>query len=104
MALAAGRTAVFGVFQSRLGQQGSIAQKRRGIRAERRQRENLHMMRGVTRIAQRHPEIPAAVIDTITRSLVNKLMHGPSERLRALDDVALSRELALLFDPGTDNE
>lgn len=53
----------------------------------------------MVRYASRHPEIPPHLLDTITRSLVNKIMHLPSERLRQLDDAALGRELALLFEP-----
>lgn len=60
--------------------------------------------RELQRYASRHPEIPLEVLDTITRSLVNQIMHAPSERLRQFDDAALGRELALLFEPDGEPE
>jgi glutamyl-tRNA reductase len=50
------------------------------------------------RIRRLHPEIPAETVDTITRALVNRILHGPSERLRRMDDESLARELARLFE------
>lgn len=60
--------------------------------------------RELARYASRHPEVPPELLDTITRSLVNKIMHLPSERLRQLDDAALGRQLALLFEPAPGDE
>lgn len=59
--------------------------------------------RELARIAERHPEIPPETLDALTRSLVNRILHEPTERLRALGEGSeLARELAALF--GEDRE
>lgn len=49
------------------------------------------------RIARLHPELPQDTIDAITRSLVNRLLHLPTERLRDIDDAQLAERFADLF-------
>jgi glutamyl-tRNA reductase len=49
------------------------------------------------RIARLHPELSKETIDTITRTLVNRLLHTPSERLREMGDTELAERLADLF-------
>ena len=49
------------------------------------------------RIQKLHPEIPAPVLDAITRSLLDKVLHTPTARLKAFDDEALAQQLAALF-------
>lgn len=57
--------------------------------------------RELARIAGRHPDIPPETLDAIARSLVNGILHVPTERLRALGgDSPLARELAALFRDG----
>ena len=57
--------------------------------------------RELARIAERHPEIPPETLDALTRSLVNRILHTPTERLRALGEGSeLARELAELFGEG----
>lgn len=51
----------------------------------------------VARARQLHPEIPPQAIEAITRSLVNRIFHRPSERLKRLADPALESQLAALF-------
>jgi glutamyl-tRNA reductase len=51
----------------------------------------------VKRISRLHPEIATETVDAITRSLVNKIFHLPSQRLACLDDSALSHQFARLF-------
>lgn len=53
----------------------------------------------VARILQLHPEIPRETIDAITRSFINRVLHTPSERLKALGDDELAQALANLFAP-----
>ena len=54
--------------------------------------------RELARLRQRHPDIPPETLDALTRSLVNRLFHAPTARLRALgEDSPLARELAALF-------
>ena len=55
--------------------------------------------REAARIARLHPALSHTTIETITRALVNQLLHVPSERLRKLDDSALADRLAELFTP-----
>jgi glutamyl-tRNA reductase len=43
-----------------------------------------------------HPDVPVAVLDAITRSLIEKVMHRPTSRLKALDEAA-AREFSALF-------
>lgn len=49
------------------------------------------------RLRRAHPEIPEETLNAITRSLVNKIFHTPSERLRQVADETLAEELAGLF-------
>lgn len=49
------------------------------------------------RLRRAHPEIPEETLNAITRSLVNKIFHTPSERLRRVSDETLAEELANLF-------
>ena len=49
------------------------------------------------RIARLHPELSKETIDAITRTLVNRLLHTPSERLREMGDAELAERLADLF-------
>lgn len=47
--------------------------------------------------AQRlHPEVPPEVLDAVTRSLIDKVFHRPTRRIRELDD-EIAREFAALF-------
>jgi len=55
--------------------------------------------RETARISRLHPDLPPQTVDTITRALVNQLLHAPSERLRQLDDPELASRLAELFVP-----
>ena len=55
--------------------------------------------REARRIARLHPSIPPDAVESITRGLVNQLLHAPSERLRRLEDPTLARQLAALFAP-----
>lgn len=58
--------------------------------------------REAARIRALHPEIPPETVDAITRSLVDKLLHGPTVRLR--DDAALAERVARLFDAEVSTE
>ncbi len=51
------------------------------------------------RIRRLHPEVDPNTIDLITRALVNRIFHSPSERLRDLDDPQLGASVAALFAP-----
>lgn len=55
------------------------------------------------RIRALHPELSAETIDTITKSLVNRLFHAPSERVRRAPP-ELAEELLRLLDPRSDEE
>lgn len=68
-----------------------------------RQEVELIRLREIERIAKLHPEIPLEKVEAITRSLVNKLFHGPSERLRRIDDPDLAYRFAALFQPAVTN-
>ena len=52
-------------------------------------------LREAARIRALHPEIPAETVEAITRSLVDKLLHEPTTRLRA--DGQLADQVAALF-------
>ncbi len=56
--------------------------------------------REAERIRRLHPEISLQTIETITRSLVNQIFHGPTQRLRELDDQALVARFTSLFVAG----
>lgn len=64
---------------------------------ELRQAAEMARAREAERIRRLHPELSADTVDAITKSLVNQLLHAPSERLRALGDVPLAHQLAALF-------
>jgi glutamyl-tRNA reductase len=51
------------------------------------------------RIRRLHPQLDAETVDIITRSLVNRIFHVPSSRLRDLDDEQLGQQFAALFAP-----
>jgi len=53
-------------------------------------------------IRKLHPEIPPETLDSISRALVNRLLHTPTARLKALDDPDLAHRLAALFVPEID--
>ncbi|MBA4179586.1 MAG: hypothetical protein C0506_03265 [Anaerolinea sp.] len=53
----------------------------------------------IERSRRLHPDIPAAALETITRSLVNQIFHLPSQRLRSEADPSFAREFAALFTP-----
>lgn len=55
--------------------------------------------REAERIRRLHPEIPASTVEVITQSMVNRLFHGPSLRLKSGDDDEFSRRVAALFEP-----
>jgi glutamyl-tRNA reductase len=55
--------------------------------------------RELARMRRLHPEISPDTLDVLTRSLVNQIFHGPSQRLKQMDDQRLSAELAALFTP-----
>lgn len=52
--------------------------------------------REAQRMRRLHPDVPEAAIEAMTRSLVNQLMHRPTERLRRMDADA-GRDLVALF-------
>ncbi|MGE3075712.1 MAG: hypothetical protein AB7N24_18500 [Dehalococcoidia bacterium] len=52
----------------------------------------------VERAKRLHPEVPEAVLEAVTRSLIDKVFHGPTSRMRALENGDLARELAALFE------
>ncbi len=56
----------------------------------------------VERSARLHPEVPEATLAAITRSLVNRIFHAPSERLRQAADPAGEQALLALFAPEED--
>jgi glutamyl-tRNA reductase len=43
-----------------------------------------------------HPDVPLEVLDAVTRSLIDKVFHRPTRRIRDLDD-EIAREFAALF-------
>jgi glutamyl-tRNA reductase len=53
--------------------------------------------REAARMQRLHPDVPPEAIEAMTRSLVNRLMHAPTERLRRADP-ALGREVVALFE------
>ncbi|MGK2964626.1 MAG: hypothetical protein ACSLFM_03375 [Tepidiformaceae bacterium] len=53
----------------------------------------------LTRFQRLYPEIPPSVLDRLTRSLVNSILHGPSERIKQADDPATVDALVTLFEP-----
>ncbi|MCC7366202.1 MAG: hypothetical protein IT303_17730 [Dehalococcoidia bacterium] len=55
--------------------------------------------RELARMRRLHPEVPADVLETMTRSLVNQLFHLPSARLKEAGDAAFGQRVAELFGP-----
>jgi glutamyl-tRNA reductase len=53
--------------------------------------------RELMRSLRLHPDLPPDTLDTITRSLINKIFHGPTQRLRQAADPELADALAALF-------
>ena len=51
----------------------------------------------VERARRLHPDVPAEVLEAVTRSLIDKVFHAPTSRIRALEDDSLAQELASLF-------
>ncbi len=49
------------------------------------------------RIARLYPQLPVETIDAITRSVVNRLLHAPSARLREMGDAEMATRFADLF-------
>jgi glutamyl-tRNA reductase len=49
------------------------------------------------RLRQRHPEIPSDTLDAITRSMINRIFHAPSTRLKKLNNDELAHRVAELF-------
>ncbi len=50
----------------------------------------------LARYQKLHPEVPPEILDMVTRSLIDKVMHMPTSRLKKLDD-ATAREFSALF-------
>ena len=44
-----------------------------------------------------HPEVPVDVLDAVTRSLMDKVFHRPTIRLKDLDDEAAANDFAAFF-------
>ncbi|MDZ7729620.1 MAG: hypothetical protein U5Q44_16260 [Dehalococcoidia bacterium] len=53
--------------------------------------------REVERIRKMHPEIPEETVEAITRSLLNRVFHAPSERLKHIDDPEMAQQVVDLF-------
>lgn len=51
----------------------------------------------VAQIARRHPELPKETLEVVTRTLMNRLLHAPSMRMRSLDP-ELAAAVADLFE------
>jgi glutamyl-tRNA reductase len=51
----------------------------------------------VQRALRLHPDVDPAVLEQVTRSLVDKVFHAPTSRLKETRDVAMARALAELF-------
>ncbi|MGE0598518.1 MAG: hypothetical protein AB7J35_01665 [Dehalococcoidia bacterium] len=52
----------------------------------------------VERAMRLHPDVPEAVLEAVTRSLIDKVFHAPTSRMRGLQNDELARELAALFE------
>lgn len=52
----------------------------------------------VVRAKRLHPNIPEEVLEAVTRSLIDKVFHAPTNKMRGLEDDSLARELAALFE------
>jgi glutamyl-tRNA reductase len=66
-------------------------------------REEIELIRQreLMRTMRLHPDLPPEKLDTITRTLVNQIFHGPSRRLRQSGDHDLATALADLFRQGS---
>lgn len=53
--------------------------------------------REMARIRRLHPELPPELLDTITRSLIDQVFHGPTAKLRAGGNPVLALQVAELF-------
>ena len=53
--------------------------------------------RELPRIQEKHPDITPEALDAITRALINRIFHTPSQKLKQIDDPELARSLAELF-------
>lgn len=82
------------IVERRVADAGERAES--GVGAMRQRIEEIRR-REVARTRRLHPDIAPDVVDAITNSLVNQILHGPSKRLRELGDVELERELVALF-------
>jgi glutamyl-tRNA reductase len=62
-------------------------------------REEIELIRQreLMRSLRLHPDLPPEKLDTITRALVNQILHRPSMRLRQSGDLELATALADLF-------
>lgn len=58
--------------------------------------------REVARIQRLHPDLPPGVVDTITRSLLDQVLHAPTARLRESGDATLATTVAALFAASAD--
>ncbi|MGB4861831.1 MAG: hypothetical protein WBO97_05185 [Tepidiformaceae bacterium] len=52
----------------------------------------------VARAQKLHPNVPAEVLDAVTRSLIDKVFHTPTSKMRGIENDALAREVAALFE------
>ncbi len=82
------------IVDRRMAEAGNGAES--GVGAMRQSIEHIRQ-REVARTRRLHPEIAPEVVDAITNSLVNQILHGPSKRLREMGDAELERELVALF-------
>lgn len=71
------------------GNRAAVASMRAHIEAIRRAE--------LERALRLHPDLDPSVLDQVTRSLVDKLFHGPTTRLRDMQDAEAVRALAGLF-------
>ena len=75
-----------------LGEQGDSRNPVGALRAE---IESIRQAE-LARYRRLHPGIPPEVLDAITRSLIEKVMHQPTVRLKTLDPET-AREFSALF-------
>jgi hypothetical protein len=54
--------------------------------------------REVAKLAMLHPGVDPSDLDALTRSLLNRVLHEPTARLR--EDPGLAETVAALFTPG----
>jgi len=53
--------------------------------------------RELARIERLHPQLPPELLDTITRSLLDQVFHGPTAKLRLDGDSGFAGQVADLF-------